>query len=265
MIIDPWEKWIFRISSSGQLEKEESQNAVNLNFMASARKITEEWKTSIDAFYGIEREKYLDDDTTIINQQDNKDFSAYFVKSLTEKWSAGIFSTYTSRNFINTEHKTGLAAGIEYNFFPWKECNRRVFAVRYWAGVNYIDYFEKTIYEKMFETLYTEALEVDLQLIQEWGEVSVGLEGRHYFHDFSKNRLTLESDISVRITKNFSVFCEIQSEIVHDQLYLPGGDASRDDLLLRRRKLASTYEIGGQLGFRFTFGSIYNNVVNERF
>jgi hypothetical protein len=43
------------------------------------------------------------------------------------------------------------------------------------------------------------------------------------------------------------------------------GEASRDDLLLERRKLATTYEVGGRIGFRFTFGSMYNNVVNERF
>jgi hypothetical protein len=52
---------------------------------------------------------------------------------------------------------------------------------------------------------------------------------------------------------------------VHDQLYLPKGDTSIEDLLLRRRKLATTYEISGRFGFRFTFGSIYNSVVNERF
>jgi hypothetical protein len=87
----------------------------------------------------------------------------------------------------------------------------------------------------------------------------------HLFHDFSKNRLTTQADVSVRLTKNLSVYCEVQSQVIHDQLYLPKGDASLEDILLRRRKLATTYEIAGQFGFRFTFGSIFNNVVNERF
>jgi hypothetical protein len=265
MIIDRWDKWVFRIESGGVLQKEESKNSFSLSTAASAGKITEAWKTSFEGYYGIDQEKYFDDDTTIINRQDDIEYSGYFVKSLTDKWSAGIFTTYTSRNYLNTEHKMGFAGGIEYNFFPWKECNRRVFALRYWAGINYVDYFEKTIYDKLYETLFSESMEVHLELIQPWGEISVGLEGRHYFHDFSKNSLTLESDFSIRITKNLSVYCEVQSEIIHDQLYLPSGDASRDDILLERRKLATTYEVSGQLGFRFTFGSIYNNVVNERF
>ncbi|MCU0461103.1 MAG: hypothetical protein MUF36_03665 [Bacteroidales bacterium] len=265
LTIDRWNKWVFTISAGGELQKEESQSAFRLGTSASASKITEAWKTSFEGYYSIEQEKYIDDDTTISNRQDEIEYSGYFVKSLTEKWSAGIFTTYTSRNYMNLEHKTGLAAGIEYNIFPWKECNRRVFAIQYWAGLNYFDYFETTIYDKLYETLFSEGLEINLELIQPWGEISVGLEGRHYFHDFSKNRLTLESDFSIRLTKNLSVFCELQSEIIHDQLYLPGGDASREDLLLERRKLATTYEIRSQLGFRFTFGSMYNNIVNERF
>jgi len=38
-----------------------------------------------------------------------------------------------------------------------------------------------------------------------------------------------------------------------------------EDVLLRRRKMATDYEIRIEFGIQFTFGSIYNNVVNERF
>ncbi len=265
MTIDRWNKWVFTLEAGGELEMEKSQNAFDLGTSATARKITEEWKTNMNAYYSLEQQKFMDDDSTIQRKEHQTEASAFFVKSLNEKWSAGIFTTYTSWNYINTQHKTGVAGGIEYNIFPWKECNRRVFAIQYWAGINYIDYYEKTIYDKMYETLFSEGLEINIEFIQPWGEISVGLEGRHYFHDFSKNRLTLESDFSIRITKNLSVFCQLQSDIVHDQLYLSGSELSRDDILLQRRKLASTYEIRSELGIRFTFGSIYNNIVNERF
>jgi hypothetical protein len=267
LTIDRWKKWVFRIESGGELQKEESKNSYSLNFGTSAEKITEAWKTAFEGYYEFSREKFYDedDDTTIVNRQDSKEFSGSFIKSLTEKWSVGVFSTYSSRTYTNIEHNSGLAAGIEYNIFPWKECNRRVFAIRYWAGINYVDYYDRTIYVKLYETLFSEQLEINLELIQPWGEISIGLDGRNYFHDFSKNRLTLESDFSIRITKNLSFNCELTTQIVHDQLYLPMGESSRDDLLLERRKQATTYEIGGRIGIRFTFGSFYNNVVNERF
>lgn len=265
MVTDRWNKWVFQLESGGEFQKEESQNEYSLNTEASAEKVTEEWKTSISASYEINRENYYDGDEKITNKQDTKEISGEIVKSLTEKWSAGMFATYSSRTFLNIKNKYSTAAGIQYNIFPWKECNRRVFAIGYGIGLDVFDYNEITIYEKLNETLVSEALMVNLELIQPWGEISVGLQGQHYFHDFSKNNLTLESDISVRLSKNLSVFCEIESQLIHDQLYLPKGDASLEDILLRRRKLATTYEIRGQVGFRFTFGSIYNNVVNERF
>jgi hypothetical protein len=102
-------------------------------------------------------------------------------------------------------------------------------------------------------------------MIQEWGEVDLELTGKHYFNDFSKNRLTLNMDVSVRLTKNFSVYGNLNSAAIHDQLYLPKKDYSIEDILLERRKQATTYEVHGEVGFRFTFGSIFNNVVNERF
>lgn len=265
MVIDRWNKWVYQISSGAEFQKEENQNEYSLDTEASAERITEAWKTSFEASYEINQENYYDDGEKITNQQDSKDLSVELIKSLGEKWSAGLFGDYSSRTYLNLKTQYGTSAGIEYNIFPWKECNSRVFAIRYSAGVNYSGYIEETIYDKMEETLWYESLSINLELIQPWGEISVRMQGSHNFHDFSKNRLTLESDFSVRVTKNLSVFCQVESQLVHDQLYLPKGDASLEDVLLERRKLATTYEIGGQFGFRFTFGSIYNNVVNERF
>src|SRR5690606_23334033 len=134
---------------------------------------------------------------------------------------------------------------------------------RYTAGVNFYDYNEITIYNKLHETMYHESLSLNLRMVQPWGNIESSLEGRHYFHDFSKNRLILDSNFSVRLSKALSVYWELQAEMVHDQLYLPQGDISLEDLLLQRRKLATDYEFRGEKGIRFTFGSIYSNVVNE--
>jgi hypothetical protein len=166
---------------------------------------------------------------------------------------------------LNINHNIGAAAGVEYNLFPWIESNRREFSIRYVTGINKVDYIEETIYEVHNEILFSESLMLNFDFTQPWGEIRASVEGRHYFHDFSKSRLVMEAELSVRLSKNLSVYCEVRSELVHDQLYLPKGTASLEDILLRRRKLETTYEIRSQLGFRFTFGSIFNNVVNERF
>jgi len=264
LVEDPWNKWIFRIEAGSDYEREESQNEFSLRTEFDIDKVTEEWKTEFEAEYNIDRENYFDDGEKIINRQTRKSIRAEYIKSLTPKWSAGMFSGYFSDTYINVQRDLGLDAAFEYNIFPWDISNRKVFTFRYIAGVSARQYFEETIYNKTNETLFNEALELNLELIQPWGRIESRLQGRHYFHDFSKNRLTFDSELSVRLTRQLSVYSELQFEVVHDQLYLPAGGASLEDVLLRRRKLATTYELRVEFGFSFTFGSIYSNVVNER-
>lgn len=262
---DPWKKWVFQIESGGEFQKEKSQNEYSVQTEIRIDKITEAWKTRMEASYEIKRENYFDNGERFTNKQDEKQIQANFIKSLSSRWSLGAFAEYSANTYLNILNSFGFDGAVEYNFFPWADSNRRFFSLSYAAGLQSFNYKEETIYSKMSETLPFEAARLRLELVQSWGTVETSLEGRHFLTDFSKYRLTLDSEFSVRLTKQLSVYSEIQSEIIHDQLYLPKGDSSVEDLLLKRRKLATTYEISGEMGIRFTFGSIFNNVVNERF
>ena len=52
---------------------------------------------------------------------------------------------------------------------------------------------------------------------------------------------------------------------IHDQLNLNKSGASDEDILLQRRALESQYSYSMSVGLSYSFGSIYNNVVNPRF
>jgi hypothetical protein len=52
---------------------------------------------------------------------------------------------------------------------------------------------------------------------------------------------------------------------VHDQISLPLGVSTLEDVLLQRKMQATDYSYYTYFGFTYTFGSIYNNVVNPRF
>jgi len=265
IVDDPWNKWVFRIEAGTNLQKEEQQEEFSFRTELRVQKVTEDWKTRIEGNYDFDNENFYDNGEKIENNRTRSNISANYIKSLSKKWSAGIFGEYNSSSYLNTKSAYSFEPGIEYNIFPWDISNRKVFVFRYLAGISNQIYNEITIYDKLNETLYFEALQLELEIIQPWGRIETRMEGRHYFHDFSKNRLTLDSEVSVRLTKQLSVYSEIEYQFVHDQLYLPKGNASLEDLLLRRRKLASNYEIRVEFGIQFTFGSIYNNVVNERF
>jgi hypothetical protein len=52
---------------------------------------------------------------------------------------------------------------------------------------------------------------------------------------------------------------------IRNQLYLPRGEATDEEILVRQRQLATSYQYYISVGFSYSFGSIYNNVVNTRF
>lgn len=52
--------------------------------------------------------------------------------------------------------------------------------------------------------------------------------------------------------------------LVHDQINLPKGKATRGELLVQNRELLSTFNYSLGLGFSYRFGSILNNIVKPR-
>ena len=137
-------------------------------------------------------------------------------------------------------------------------------AIAYHPGISSFNYIEETIYNKFQETLTFQSLSLKWELIQPWGELDLWLEGFHYFQDISLNRITFNLDLSLRISKGFSVVLETEIEGIHDQLYLPKGGATRDEILLKRKQLETSFILSSSFGLRYTFGSIYSPIVNRR-
>jgi hypothetical protein len=55
------------------------------------------------------------------------------------------------------------------------------------------------------------------------------------------------------------------TSLIRDQVYLLRRGSSPEEILVRRRQLATDYAHSLYLGVSYTFGSIFNNVVNSRF
>jgi hypothetical protein len=75
----------------------------------------------------------------------------------------------------------------------------------------------------------------------------------------------LNGYVSVRIIKGLSVRVGGAAARVNDQLSLVKGEASEADILLQLQELQTSYSLEGELAITYTFGSIYNNIVNPRF
>lgn len=261
---NPWNNWIFRLGISSRFEAEESQKEYSLRTSFNADRITEILKFKSRLSYNFNKEAYDDEDEIIEIKKEEAEFDVDLIYSINPRWSMGLFGNISKSSFLNLYLASNIGTAIEYNLFPWDKSDRKVFTIAYHMSSNYFKYNEITIFDKNEEWRTSESLKLSLILRQPWGDFESSIEGSHYFYDFSKNRLSLKSDVSINIAKGLSFFMHLNTALIHDQLYLPAGDATRDELLLQQRQLGTDFEISGNIGIRFTFGSIYNNIVNQR-
>ena len=264
IVEDPWKQWVFRLDASGGFNLEESIKNNNYSFNVRADKVSENIKLRA-SYFMRNRYEQIDNSGDIIKSINNfKNGRAETVYSLSTRWSAGVFVSFFQSTYWNTRHSYDFKPAIEYNFFPWEDADKRRFTVAYFAGVELKDYYETTIFGKDAENLWAHNLQVDFEVIQPWGEIETRLEGSTYMHDITKNHIVFDSDLSFRITKGLSFNMGFRAENIHNQLYLPAGEVSLEDILLGNQKLPSTFDVSGRMGIRFQFGSLFNNVVNNR-
>jgi hypothetical protein len=263
---DPWNLWVFRLSANGNFSGEQSQHFTTLRSSTQASRTSERWKSRIIANGSYSESKFtFSDGSKFANYSHSYGANQLLVKSLGPHWSAGERAALSSSTFLNQKLTLRLAPAVEYNIFPYSESTRRQLTFQYAVGVNAYRYEDTTIFEKLSEVRPDQTMTVSLDLKQPWGSVSASLEGAAYLDDFSKRRAVLFNFLDVRLFKGFSVNMFISTSFVRDQLYLAKGELSDEDILVRRRQLASSFNYFGGIGLSYTFGSIFNNVVNPRF
>ena len=269
-VIDRWNNWVFEISTEPRFQSEEANKELNFRNSLNIRKITEDIKLEIELDQFYNKEKFIEyvntdsaETTTYIRS--SKSMRNLFVKSLGEHWSAGLKWNLGSSTRENYDFVTEFLPSVEYDIFPYSESTQRQLRILYGAGVQFNNYIDTTIYNRAEETLGKQSLSVAFQMQEKWGSINMAIEGSNYFNDFSKNRIELLADIRIRIFKGLSV--EIGGGIAHinDQVNLRKGDVSEAERLLKLTELATKYRIEGGIELTYTFGSIYNNVVNPRF
>jgi hypothetical protein len=264
-VVDRWNNWVFEVEAEPNFEGEESYKELALRSSISAIKITHDWKLEFDFDHRLTRTKYTFDDTLYTNTKSIQGLDVLAVRSLGEHWSAGLRTTGVSSTFNNISLGLDLLPSVEYNIFPYSESTHRQFRVLYGIGGSYNQYNDTTIYGQIEEMLYLHQLQLAYEVQEKWGSINISLEGSNYLHDFTKNRLMLSGFITIRIFKGLSVRLRGRAARINDQLSLPQGELTEADILLQLQELATSYNVDGEIGITYTFGSIYNNIVNPRF
>ncbi len=262
---DRWDSWVFRAQINGWFSGQQSYYTTNLNGSFSANRVTEDWKINLRARYNYGIEKFEIDEETIMSETNSKSISALIVKSISDHWSYGGSLYLGSSVYNNLDRSISVMPGIEYDIFPYSQSTRKQLRILYSVGYNYFNYSDTTIYDMIREGHAQHSLSVAYAVVQKWGTIDLSSEYSNYLYDWSKNNLSLYGNLNLRIIKGLSVNFSGGASVLHDQLGLVKSGATTEEILLQKKELATQFAYWGSFGVSYTFGSIYNNVVNPRF
>ncbi|MEN3323153.1 hypothetical protein VP395_05405 [Mariniflexile soesokkakense] len=266
--LDSWNYWVFNIGLGGEFNIEEQKKKYTYEYEFKADRVTEIWRIR-NRYYFKKREEVItkindsvSTDIHVLNRQYG--INSRIVYSLSDKLSVGLFFVNSQDTYKNIKYNSAISPALEYNIFPWSEVSRRAFTVSYSLGPTWFGYFEPTIFTKTSEVRLREKFETELEVIEKWGVVGVKLQGTHYFPKFNDYSIDLEVSLSFRIARGLFFEFGMEANKINDQFYLPFSELSDEELLLNVRKLPTSYEVAGNFGLRYQFGSIFNSIVNER-
>ena len=264
-VVDKWNFWVFSLSVNSFLNGQKTYKNGMYFGSFSANRVTPEMKIRLSLSAMHQKDRFNYEDQVIESASDSQNFQGLAVKSLNDHWSVGAYFSVHSSTYSNIRLSVSPAPAVEYDLFPYSESTRRQLRFLYRLNFRSVDYREETIYLKTHENLWQQSLSLTVELVQKWGTISTSLERANYLHDSSKNRLDLWGEISLRLFQGFNFNLYGGYSKIHDQLSLPRQGASYEDVLLRRKQLATTFDYFFSVGLSYTFGSLKSKVVNPRF
>lgn len=263
---DPWNNWVFDLGARGSFNGEETKSRRKINFNASARRVTEANKFFFRLRFEDNQSVFnFDSQPDIITNNNSKNITIYNVFSLNNHWSAGFFSWAGSSDYSNKDVYVTLAPAIEYNFFDYKASFKKQLTIAYRFGANYTNYSEITVFGKKDEYLWNHSLSLKGNVRQTWGNINGSIRYESYLHETSLNQFSFNFGTRFRVFKGFSVDLGARYNITNNQINLPAGNLTLQEILLQQQQIKSGYNYSFNVGFSYTFGSMFNTVVNPRF
>ena len=264
-VVDPWKSWVFNIGGNGWASGESTFSNINLRGRFSASKITEQHKFVLSTYFNNEKSTYNLTEGDEIFTKESYELNLTYVRSIGGHWSAGFKTRTGSTTFGNTDISTTFKPAIEFNVFPYDEASTQRFSFNYAVGLEYYDYTDTTIYNKMSEMRMRHGLEIEFDQTRKWGNVSLNMGIQQYFHDLDLYNAYLNPHVEWQIYKGLSLNFGGYASFVNDRINISKTDISDEDILLKIKQLDTDFTYFTYFGMNYRFGSDFNNIVNPRF
>ena len=261
---DKWKNWVFELSGSYDSDKEESRRSNRYEIQFEIDKVTEDWRIGIDLERDERNREFYSDDNVYLSNRKTTSLRGRVVRSISDHFSAGVFFGAFQNTYENIDFNRYIAPAIEYSFYPYQDVLSKEITLAYRIGTGKRNYIEKTIYGYENQTLTSQTLTLNVRFRQKWGNISSYIDGTQFFNDGTKKRFSLRSNLDIRVFEGLAVRFSGNVSLIREQYSLAAGNTSVEDLLLQQRRIASDYETNFSIGLSYTFGSIYNNIINTR-
>jgi hypothetical protein len=262
---DKWKNWVYTIQGNSDLNSNSTATVINGSGSVSAAHITDKWKERITIGLTINNSNF---ETTTYAYTANtviKNLGSLFVKSLSDHWSAGIEPAFYSSTYSNVKAQYSLTPGIEYDIFPYAESVNHLFTLKYRVQPLYNTYIDSTVFNKTKEINFNQLLDATYTRIDKWGNLSLTFTASNYLNHPKAYRADMNALLNFHVTKGLFFNLTGNFSVINNQLSLSKANLKPEDIVLQQKEIATSTSYGFTAGFTFTFGSIYNNVVNPRF
>ena len=222
------------------------------------------WRLRSD--FGLRRSLkfFSGDDQDYSSERERLFYSGSLVKSISDHISFGVFGSYRQDTYQNYKSAYNFSPALEYNFIPYDQVLTREVTLAYKLGYNSYEYLEETLYGFDDQRLFNQSLTLNLRFREKWGSIYTYMVASQFLDEPDQKRLTINNNLNLRLTRGLSLRVSGYFRVIRDQINLPKGEASIEDLLLRQRQISTDFQNRISMGLSYTFGSIFNNIVNTR-
>jgi hypothetical protein len=117
----------------------------------------------------------------------------------------------------------------------------------------------------MEETIPLHRFQIQYRAVEGWGNAGLSVEASQYLHESGLYSLGASGNLSFRVARGLEISLSASGEKIADQIHIPAGDISEEDILLGRQALPTGYSYQGSIGFNYRWGSSFASIVNTRF
>jgi hypothetical protein len=258
---DPWNFWVFQLGVNGYSDGNENYFNLSASGYLSINRETENSRTGVYFNASSEQQRYNDNGVSYEYQFQNYYAEINHAVKLNQHLAIGLSNFYSNSIFSNYKHRFSIQPRFEYSIIPYKEFNTKRLIIGIEMGPQFQKYIDTTIYLKTKETLFQQNISLISSFTKPWGSINVGLYWSNYFHDLTKNQLSINGAISTRLFKGLNLSVWGNYSFVRDQINIRKGDVSIDQLLVKNKELLSSYNFNIGMGVSYRFGSKNNDQV----